>query len=731
VKKVVIAFLFLSIFSIFSTIALATNFETKVLTDYKQYVNTFDQYMSVFEKTGKLEVTPSNSIQQVVYTIVSELEPAAYYRWIRIRSFQIPSGAIGNFPNIDMQYIAKDIYERYKTNDPIENVSLSSFLVYVIGTLYRESVEQTDFPKSPTFTEAVFDLNTQVSNAAANVTKTYIQKSIGAEGKTLGNFSYTKVDLKKLLNASLKKAYNNKVPDDIKKAVENLNIKVPAVDELNSDVNVMSLALEALTQEDVNKAIEKFNFNISRALDNSARMIKLFASTGKDPKEAVEKGLASLNSTLKVQEMLSSNVVKRDVSKKFNDRVFKLEKSLAGNSSRPASLLFWRWLIYALALIGVLIFKPRAMKYTIFAILAAEGIFLLFGVDPMLNRFDSTMYGFIVVTTAFLSILTWFHVFSTKKVMFILSSSAVVALFIAMLFVPLYSNLPSTRMSKNNTFMNSVYMKVYENELYGQNGILTYHLNNLNSNLVSLRLDPYNFTTQTLSSYLTTIKKAGAFKGIIQYPAALRINVDRNSNFFEYKNVDKTMKNIKVVEERAKSALEDMQNRLSLISARENVFSQTLNTIYTFAAPSLRKQIDENLKKKISSSSLKEVSPQLDDIIKKADMIPEAAPTVHFFQTREGSKLFIIVSLLLLSVTFFGRNWVYRFTMSLITILAAFLLISPKAVEFFVEYGFPTYAHILQRGETPNRVMIFVIIGIGAFVAFEALYTRLSGIKKS
>ncbi len=729
-KKAVVAFLILSI-SVLSLAAYAANFEEKVVTDYKQYVNTFDQYMNTFEKTGKLNVIPANSIQQVVYTIVSELEPAAYYRWIRIRSFQIPSGAIGNFPKIDMQYIAKNIYERYKTDDPVENLSLSAFLVYVVGTLYRENVKQTDFPNSPTFTEAVFDLNTTVSNTAANIAKAYIQKSVGASEKVLGSFSYAKVDLKKILLASLEKTYGGKIPSVLEKAVEDTKITLPQVDKVNASTTVEKLALESLTQEDLNNAIKKFESNISRAFDNSARMIKLFASSGKDPEEAVKRGLASLGSTIRIQEMLSSNVVKRNVSRRFNDRIFKLERSLSKESKKAAPLLFWRWLAYAAALLIVLFVRPRALKYVLFAILTIEGIVLLFGVDPMLNRFDSTMYGFIVVTTAFLSILSWFHVFGTKKIMFILSSSAVVALFISMLFVPLYESLPSTRMSKNATFMKSVYLKIYENELYGPNGILTYHLNNLNSNLISLRLDPYNFTSQTLSSYLTTIKKAGAFKGIINYPSAIRINVDRNSDFFGYKNVNKSMKDIKVVQERAQAALEDMQNRLNLIKARESVFAQTLNGIYTFAAPSLRKAIDENLEKKISSSSLKEVSDQLNETMKRATLLPESSPKVHFFQTREGSKMFIIVSLLLLSVTFFGRNWIYRFTMSLLTIVAAFLLMTPKAVEFFVEYGFPTYSHILQPGESSNKIMVFIIMAVGIFVAFEALYTRLSGIKKS
>ncbi len=729
-KKTIVVFLLLSILSLFSVVALAANFESRVLSEYQQYVHTFDKYMNIFEKSGKLDVNPSNSIEQVVYTIVSELEPAAYYRWIRIRSFQIPSGAIGNFPVIDMQYIAKNIYERYKTDDPVENVSLSAFLVYVVGTLYRENVGQTDFPKSPTFTEAVFDINTKVSKEAANIARTYIQKAIGAKGKVMGNFSYDSIDLKKQLLSSLEKAYNGNVPEKIKEAVNEVKLSIPPVDVVRKN-DISSLALESLTQADVNDAVEKFTSNISRTFDSSARMIKLFASMGKQPQEAVKKGLATLGSSLRIQEMLSSNVVKRNVSKRFNDRIFKLESALARDSSRGVSPLFWRWIVYALALIVVLIFKPRAMKYTIFAILAFEGLVLIFGVDPMLSRFDSTMYGFIIVTTAFLSILTWFRVFSTKKVMFILSSSAVVALFIAMLFVPLYNNLPSTRMSKNQTFLKSVYLKLYENELYGPNGILTYHLNDLNSNLISLRLDPYNFTSQTLSSYLTTIKKAGAFKGIMKYPSALRINVDRNSDFFGYKKVDKSMKSINVVQERAQSVLDDMQKRLNLISVREKIFSQTLDGIYALAAPTLRRQIDESLEKRISKPSLNEISSQLKGIIKKADMLPERAPTVHFFQTREGSKLFIIVSLLLLSVTFFGRSWIYRFTMGLITILAAFLTITPRAVEFFVEYGFPTYSHILRNGESPNEIMIFIVMGIGAFVAFEALYTRLFGIKKS
>ncbi len=720
---------FLLISSILSFVAYAANFETKVLTDYKEYISTFDQYMGIFEKTGKLEVKPTDTIQEVVYTIVSELEPAAYYRWIRIRSFKIPSGAIGNFPNIDMQFIAKDIYERYKTSDPVENISLSAFLVYVVGTLYRETIGQADFPKSPTFTEAVFTLNTKVANEAAKIVQTYLQKAVGAKGDVLGSYSYKKIDLKGLLLSALKRAYGGKTPEEIVKAVESAKISIPPVGKVTLDP-VTQLSLAALTQEDINVAVDKFEANLSRAFDNTARMIKLFSSTGKTPSEAVEKGLASLGSTLMVQEMLSSNVVKRNVSKSFNDRMFRLEKQLATASSKPHSLLFWRWLIYAVLLLGAAIFAPKSLKYVLFGVLVSEGLIVLFGVDPMLNRFDSTMYGFLIVTTAFLSILSWMRVFTMKKTLFALSSTAVVVLFFAMLFVPLYDNLPSTRMSKNNVFLKSVYLKLYEGELYGNNGILTYHLGNLDSNLVSLRADPYNFTSQTLSSYLTSIKKAGAFKGLIEYPSALRINVDRNSPFFGYKNTDKSMKDIQVVQERAQSVLDDMKSRLDLIKNQEEIFAQTLDGVYKFAAPSLRKKIDENLKKQISSSSLKEISDELDKTMKKADMIPESAPKVHFFQTREGSKLFILVSLLLLAVTFFRGSWIYRFALSIITVIGAFFALSPKSVEFFVEYGFPTYSHILGKGESSNHVMLWITMFVGIFVAFEALYTRLSGINK-
>ncbi len=725
-KKTVFFFILLFVLSF---AGWAANFETKVLTDYQEYISTFDRYMNVFEKTGKLDVKPSDTVQNVVYTIVNELEPAAYYRWIRIRSFHIPSGAVGNFPNINMQYIAKNIYDRYKTDDAIENVSLSAFLVYVVGTLYRENIGQTDFPRSPTFTETVFTLNTKVSNEAAKITQSYLQKAIGAQGNVLGSYTYKHVDLKDLLLTAVKKAYDGKVPQEVEKAIQNANITVPPVMKIKNG-SVVQLALDALTQDDVNAAIDKFESNLSKAFGNTARMIKLFASNGKAT-DAVKRALGSLGTTFMVQEMISSNVVKRNVSKSFNNRMFRLEKQLASVSSKPHSLLFWRWLLYAIALIVVAIFAPKALKFTLFAVLVTEGTILLFNVDPMLNRFDSTMYGFLIVTTAFLAILSWIHVFTTKKWLFIASSTAVVVLFFAMLFVPLYSNLPSTRMSKNKVFMNSVYLKLYEGELYGANGILTYHLSNLDSNLVSLRADSYNFTSQTLSSYLTSVKKAGAFKGIIQYPSALRINVDRNSPFFGYKNVDKSMKDIQIVQERAQSVLDDIKSRLNLMKIQEETFAQTLDGIYRFAAPALRTNIDKDLKKQISSSALAEISSELGTTMKKADMMPEMAPKVHFFQTREGSKLFVLVSLLLLSVTFFARIWVYRFAIAILTILGGVFTLGPKSVEFFVEYGFPTYSHILSRGESSNHFMLWVTVIIGVFVAFEALYTRFFETKQS
>ncbi len=715
---------------IFSFVAMAVDFESKVLSDYKGYVDVFNNYISTLEKTGKLDVNPTTSLEHVVYTIVSELEPAAYYRWIRMRSFQIPSGAIGNFPNIDMQYIAKNIYERYKSDDPVENISLSAFLVYAVGTLYRETTGQTDFPKSPTFAEAVFTLTTLISKDAADVTGTYIQKSTGAEGKTFGSYSYKQTDLKKLFSSSLAKYYDGKLPADISNAIQKTDLKVAPIDKLNIRTSISPLILQSLTQEDVDKAIGEFQSRISKSMDNAARTVKLFISTGQSTSMAVEKAFSSLGSSLKIQELLAANVVKSNVSKKFNNRIIKLEYELASHSSASGNLLFWRWLIYAALLLFFIFYKPQILKYLLFAILVCEGIIVLIGVDPMLSRFDSTMYGFLIVTTAFLSTLSWIGVFSTKKILPIISSSAVLALFVSMLFVPLYSNLASTRMSQNKAFLTSPYMKVYENELYGENGILTYHLKDLNSNLISLRLDPYNFTSQTLSSYLSAMKKAGAYKGVLVYPAALRINVDRNSPYFGYNNVATAVNSIKIVQERAKSVLSDIQERLDLIRAREGTFAQTLDNVYALSAPTLRNEIKDHVEKQITSNNLKEVSKSIDAIMKKADMIPERAPNVHFFQTREGSKLFILVSLLLISVTFFRRNWIYRFAFSIITAIGAFMLLTPKAVEFFVEYGFPTYSHVLQSGEGPNKLMILFAVIISLFVTFEALYTRLSG-KKS
>lgn len=713
----------------FSFVAMAVDFESKVLSDYKGYVDTFNNYISTLEKTGKLDVNPTTSLQHVVYTIVSDLEPAAYYRWIRMRSFQIPSGAVGNFPNIDMQYIAKNIYERYKSNDPVENISLSAFLVYAVGTLYRESIGQTDFPKSPTFTEAVFALTTLVSKDAADVTRTYIQKSMGAEGKALGNYSFKPVNLKKLLSLSLTKYYSGKLPADLSNAIQKADLKIAPIDKLNIQGSISPLVLQSLTQKDINKAIEEFQTRVSKSTDNSARTIKLFISTGQSTSMAVQKALSSLESSLKIQELLAANVVKNSVSRKFNNKIIKLEYELAGHSSASRSLLFWRWLVYASLLLFFVFYKPQILKHLLFAILAFEGVVILLGIDPMLNRFDSTMYGFLIVTTAFLSTLSWIGIFSTKKLLPIISSSAVLALFISMLFIPLYSNLPSTRMSQNKAFLGSPYIKIYENELYGENGILTYHLKDLNSNLISLRLDPYNFTSQTLSSYLSTMKKAGAYNDVLVYPAALRINIDRNSPYFSYNNVATAVNSIKIVQERARSVLSDIQERLNLIKAREKAFAQTLGSVYALSAPVLRKEIKNHVEKQASSSNIKEISGNINEIVKKADMIPERAPNVHFFQTREGSKLFILVSLLLISVTFFRRNWIYRFTFSIITAIGAFMLLTPKAVEFFVEYGFPTYSHILQNGEGPNKVMISFAVIISLFVAFEALYTRLSGKK--
>ncbi len=713
----------------FSFVAMAVNFESKVLSDYKGYVDVFNNYISTLEKTGKLDVNPTTSLQHVVYTIVNDLEPAAYYRWIRIRSFQIPSGAMGNFLNIDMQYISKNIYERYKSNDPVENISLSAFLVYAVGTLYRENIGQTDFPKSPTFAEAVFSLTSLVSKDAADVTKIYIQKSIGADGNTIGNYSYKQVNLKKILSLSLAKYYGGKLPADLSDAIKKIDFKVTHVDELNIGNSIAPLVSQSLTQEDINKAVDEFQSRVSKSMGNTARMIKLFISTGQSTSAAVQKALSSLKSSLKIQELLAANVVKSSVSRKFNNRIIKLEYKLASHSSSSGNLLFWRWLIYAILLLFFIFYKPQIIKHLLFVILAFEGVMILFGVDPMLNRFDSTMYGFLFVMTAFFSTLSWFGILSSKKMLPIISSSAVLALFVSMLFVPLYSDLPSTKMSQNKAFLSSPYMKMYENELYGENGILTYHLKNLNSNLISLRLDPYNFTSQTLSSYLSLTKKAGAYKGVISYPAALRINMDRYSPYFGYNNVATAMSSIRIVQERAKSVLSDIQKRLNLIKIREGMFAQTLDEIYTLSAPSLRNDIGNNVKKQISSGNLKEVSKSIDGIVKKADLLPEKAPNVHFFQTREGSKLFILISLLLISVTFFKRNWIYRFTFSIITAVGALMLLTPKAVEFFVEYGFPTYSHILQSGEGPNKVMILFTVIISLFVAFEALYTRLSGKK--
>jgi len=712
-----------------SFVAMATEFESKVLSDYGGYVKVFNSYISTLEETGRLDVNPTTPLQHVVYTIVSDLEPVAYYRWIRMRSFQIPSGAVGNFQNIDMQYISKNIYERYKSNDPVENISLSAFLVYAVGTLYREKVGQTDFPKSPTFTEAVFSLTTLVSKDAADVARAYLQKSIGAKGKVPGNYSYKKVDLKGLLSSSLAKYYDGKLPADLSNAVQKTDFEVDPVDKLSVQKSISPLILQSLAQGDIDKAADEFQSRVSKSVNNAAKMVRLFISTGQSTSMAVEKSFSSLKSSLKIQELLAANTVKSSVSRKFNNRITKLENGLASHGS-SGNLLFWRWLIYAVLLLFFAFYKPRILKYILFSILAFEGIVILFGVDPMLNRFDSTMYGFLIVMTAFFSTLSWVGILSTKKLFPIVSSSVVLVLFVSMFFVPLYSNLPSTRMSQNNAFLNSSYMKMYEDELYGENGILTYHLRSLNSDLISLRLEPYNFTSQTLSSYLSSIKKSGAYKGVFVYPAALRINVNRNSPYFGYSNVATNVNSIRIVQERAKSALRDIQDYLNLAEARKGMFAQTLDSVYTLSAPALRSEIKSHVEKQVASSNLKEISKSIDGVVRKADMAPEKAPNVHFFQTREGSKLFILVSLLLISVTFFRRNWIYRFTFSIITAIGALMLLAPKAVEVFVEYGFPTYSHILQNGEGPNDAMILIVVIVSLFVTFEALYTRLFG-KKS
>jgi len=727
VKKVLFVFTLLLTVSV---VMIAANFESRILSNYEEYVKTFNNYISIVEKTGKLDVQPTNRIDRAVYTIVGELEPAAYYRWIRMRSFQIPAGAIGNFQKIDMQYISKNIYERYKTKDPVENLALSAFLVYVVDNLYRQNVGPTDFPQSPTFAEAVFNLVNTVSEHAASLVKTYIQKSVGAYGNVLGDYSYNSVDLKKLLLSSLSKSYGGVVPKDIADAIKKFKLKVPAVDKIEIPSTLAGLVFDALSQKEINGAIEDFKDHMTRVMDSTVRGIKLFISTGRSTSVAVDHAMSSVVSSLKIQELLAANTVKRAVSRKVNNRVLKLENRLASQSKTSSSPLIWRWLIYALVLIFFIFYKIRAVKYVLLSILTFESLIILFEIDPMLSRFDSTIYGFLVVMVAFLSMLSWFGILKSKKVLLMISSSAVIVLFISLLFVPLYSNLPSTRMSKNNNFLRSAYAKIYESEIYGQNGILTYHLKGISSDLTALRLDPYNFISQTISSYLSTMKRAKVYRGIIEYPAALRVNVDRNSPYFGYTNLSTSTNLLKIVRDRADAALSDIQNRLKAMSNKELIFSNTIDGIYTLAAPALRDEISKHIEDQVLSSNLKEISSTINGIVKKANMIPEKAPNIFFFQTREGSKLFILVALLLISITFFGKNWIYRFIISIITVVGSFMLLMPKAIEIFVEYGFPTYSHVLQKGEGPNVVMIWIVVVVSLFVAFEALYTRLSGKKQ-
>lgn len=727
VRKIVFVFALLLTVSV---VMIAANFESKILSNYGEYIKTFNNYISVVEKTGKLDVQPKNKIDRAVYTIVSELEPVAYYRWIRMRSFQIPAGAVGNFQKIDMQYISKNLYERYKTKDSVENLALSAFLVYVVDDLYRQNVGPTDFPQSPTFAEAVFNLVNTVSEHAANLTRVYIQKSIGAYGKVLGDYSYTNVDLKGLLLSSLSKSYGGVVPKDIASAIKKFKLKVPEVDKVEIPDALTDLVFDALSQKEINEAIEDFKDHMARAMDSTARAIKLFISTGRSTSTAVDHALSSMISSLRIQELLAANTVKRAVSRKVNNRVLKLENRLANQSKTSSSPLIWRWLIYALVLIFFVFYRIRTVKYVLLSILTFESLVILFGIDPMLSRFNSTIYGFLVVMVAFLSILLWFGILKNKKVLLSISSTAVIVLFISLLFVPLYSNLPSTRMSRNNTFLKSAYAKIYENEIYGQNGILTYHLKGISSDLTALRLDPYNFVSQTISSYLSTMKRAKVYRGIIEYPAALRVNVDRASPYFGYSNLSTSTNLLKIVRDRANAALSDIQNRLKAMSNKELVFSNTIDDIYTLAAPMLRNEISKHVEDQVSSSNLKEITSAINKIVKKANMIPERAPNIFFFQTREGSKLFILVALLLVSITFFGKNWIYRFIISIITVIGSFMVLIPKAIEIFVEYGFPTYSHVLRKGEGPNTTMIWIVIIVSLFVTFEALHTRLSGKKQ-
>jgi len=725
-KRYITFSLFLLFFSIF---AFSVSFETKVTNDYQDYIQTFNMYLSQIEKTGSIESVPSNQIENAVYTIITEFEPAAYYRWIRMRSFQIPSGAVGNFVDVDMWYIAQNIYQRYKTNDETENVALASFLVYAVDDLYGKSVSQTDFPYFSTFNQAVFDLGSKVQSAAADLTRSYFQKAIGVQSTVQGNYNYSPLNLKNFFISALNKIYNGAVPADILSMVNGYDLKIqPFVQTQQVSQYTLDLALQSLSQKTLDGAFLDFKNKLSQSADNSVKSIKTLITSGQSTSVAVTKALDSYVSAVAVQELLSANTVRNSVSKNFNDSIVKLEGTLASKSATPLSPIEWRWLVYAGVLIFFFLYRKKWVGYAMLSIITFESLVLIFGIDPMLSRLDSTLYGFLIVTTAFFGFLSFLRITKVKNLFQIFSMVGVAVLFLLVLFVPLYSNLPSTKMSQNQTFLKSAYLGIYENELYGQNGILTYDLQNISSDISALRSDPYNFANQTVSFYLSTLKKSGALKGIVEYPNSIMVNVDRNSPYFGFSNLDNLKNSIGVVRDRAQSAINDMINRIDAVNRNENAFSQTLDGIYTFAAPQLRNEIEGGIKTQILASNLTEVSTSLMDTVKIASSLKEQAPSIQFFQTSDGSKLFILISLLFLSVTFFRKNWLYRFLISLMTILGAMMIFYQKVIEIFVEYGFPTYSHTLVKGEIPNIAMLILTIGISIFVALEALYTRFKSI---
>ncbi|MGC8637535.1 MAG: hypothetical protein ACP5QV_07520 [Athalassotoga sp.] len=726
-KKYFVAFILLIL--VLYSFSFSSTFETKVVGDYRDYIQTFNLYLSQIEKTGSIESVPSNNVEQAVYTIVSEFEPAAYYRWIRMRSYQIPPGAMGNFQTIDMWYIAQNIYQRYKTNDEVENVALAGFLVYAIDNLYGKNVSQTDFPYFTTFNQAVFDLGTKVQNAAADLTKAYFQKSLGSPGTPVGNYAYRQIDPKSFIISALQKSYKN-VPEYILNVVNSYDFNFQPVQNPSMNSYISDLVFQSLDQNAINSAFGDLKNKLSQSADSSVKTLKILLSSGQSTKTAVENMLKGFSSSIIVQEMLAANTVKNPVSKNFNAKIFNLENKLAAESETPTSPIEWRWIIYAVALIFAFVYKRKIVGYVMLAILVFESLVLIFGIDPMLSRLDSTLYGFLIVTVAFLSFLSFLSIGKIKNLFQIISMVLVGVLFLIVIFLPLYSNLEYTRMSNNQNFLKSPYLGIYENELYGQNGIITYDLQNISSDLSALRSDTYNFANQTISFYLTTLKKSGALKSIVEYPNSLLVNVDRNSSYFGFSNLGNSQDSIKVVRDRAQAAIDDIQNRLNSVYRNENALSSTLNGVYTFAAPQLRNDIRKNLESQISSSNLTEISTQLINIVNKANSIEERAPNIQFFQTPDGSKVFILISMLLISVTFFRKNWMYRFVISLLTILGSVMIFYQKVLEIFVEYGFPTYSHTLLKGEGPNLFILILIIAVSIFVAFEALYTRFKLIKE-